>query len=154
MHLKKRREKRIDNEHDQRTMNNNMKEKERIRLESEIFGFLNRDNYRRNTFHFSWQEDTESVSCSVLSCNPITGQVFLLHSESGDSHQKALEKILESLRESSSEEYSWKVVWVDKLSKAHVSYFRGRNEEEVRSKFYYDDTDNNAILSVERMPLS
>jgi len=127
----------------------------KIELESQIIATLNQDNGKSNTFHFIWYNDSESVNLEIVSCNPQNLQIFLLLSQSGSSFLNCLEMALEKIKDKNSTEYSWTVTWIDENDKEQVSYFRGKNEQEVRNKFYYTDSYVNlAIGNIQKMPIS
>ena len=125
-----------------------------IDLENEIIKTLNKDNTNNNTFHFKFLEDTESVRLNIISCNSNTKHIFLLIENSGDSIIDCLDKALSDIKKEKAQEYSWIVKWIDDVNNEHISYFIGKNETEVRNKFYYSDDGNIAIVDIKKMPLS
>lgn len=125
-----------------------------IELENEIIKTLNKDNTNNNTFHFKFSEDTESVRLNIISCNPNTKQIFLLIENSGDSIIDCLDKALDDIKKEKAQEYSWVVKWIDDVNNENISYFIGKNETEVRNKFYYSDDRNISIFDIKKMPLS
>jgi hypothetical protein len=140
-----------------------MKNKQ-IELESKIISLLNKDNTKKNTFHFFWKTDIEIVGrtpadivdLEIFSCNPITNQIFLLTKTESNSKIDCLKSVIDSLKDS--DEYSWKVQWSDGDTEQvtrviSVSYFRGKTKQEVIEKFNYVKSDNK-IINIEKMPIS
>jgi hypothetical protein len=124
-----------------------------IEIESKIIYTLNRDNAKSNTFHFVWYQDSQKFNLEIVSCNPQNLQIFLLLSQSGYSLLNCLELALERIVLEKSTEYSWTVTWIDEDNKEHISYFLGKNEYEVRNKFYYTGL-NTSIINIKKMPIS
>jgi len=126
---------------------------EKIKFECKIMSALNSNNGKGNTFHFIWDEDTESVQLEIVSCHPKTHQIFLLLLQTGDSYEECLKLALEKVTADNLPDYSWIITWIDSDNKKHISYFSGKNVSEIENKFYYGNIDAR-ILSIERQPLS
>lgn len=97
----------------------------------------------------------------VITYNFQHGQAFLMGEFDSDpkenSRVPALEQCLKYLRNQHPEEFIFTVKWKD-VGKGsnHVSYFRGKNEEEVKKKFFLTVThlQTVAIESIVQSPMS
>lgn len=137
------------------------KKDRRFELEGEIVTLIFDDN--RNTVHFDYHVDIDDVDNSVqldlYTRNSKNNAIFLLHQTRGTSSVRALENMLDYLRQSHKDEEknSYTVKWVDRndpTKKEHVSYFYEFDENSVRNKFFYNRSEQDFLISIEMNPIS
>jgi hypothetical protein len=120
-----------------------------IRFENEITQFLEKDNHRRCTVHF--RDDGNKLS--VLTFNPVTKHTFCFFSTEGDHKMKRLSDALEYAKTQLAEEFSWTVKWKNLAREEQISYFYGKDEDEVRLKFNTPEKYTN-IVSITKNPIA
>ena len=137
------------------------KKDRRFELEGEIVTLIFDDN--RNTVHFDYHVDIDDVDNSVrldlYTRNANNSAIFLLHQTRATSSVRALENMLEYLRQSHKDEQknSYTVKWVDRNDPSkseHVSYFYEIDEERVKSKFFFNRSESDFLISIELNPIS
>ena len=137
------------------------KKDRRFELEGEIVTLIFDDN--RSTVHFDYHVDIDDVDNSVqldlYTRNAKNNAIFLLHQTRGTSSVRALENMLDHLRQShmDEEKNSYTVKWVDRNDpdkEEHVSYFYEFDEKGVRQKFFYNRAENDFLISIEMNPIS
>lgn len=129
-----------------------------VKIESEILEILMRKNFKTNTFHFIWNSFLGAGNqLDVVSCNVKTGQIFLLkRSKFHKTKLECLVEILNAIKFEGREDLNWTVFWNDIDGKEHLSYFTGKDENEVREKINYSGSDSKIkdILEIKLMPIS
>ena len=134
--------------------------KERIRLESQIQKTVHQDN--GVTTHFDYKINMNSkkntIELNVLTFNPMHDDYMLLRKKKGSSAIVCLEDVLHYLQSKITEkaEYSYTVTW-NKISDSrekHLSYFRGRSEEEVLRKFLHEKDAESYEFSIKQNPIT
>ncbi|MFT4524565.1 MAG: hypothetical protein ACI9FU_001208 [Granulosicoccus sp.] len=137
------------------------KKDRRFDLEGLIITLIFDDN--RNTVHFDYHVDIDDVDNSVqldlYTRNANNNAIFLLHQTRGTSSVRALENMLEYLRQSHKDEEknSYTVKWVnrnDADKEEHVSYFYEFDEASVRSKFFFNRNEQDYLVSIEMNPIA
>ena len=137
------------------------KKDRRFELEGQIITLIFDDN--RSTVHFDYHVDIDDVDNSVqldlYTRNANNNAIFLLHQSRGTSSVRALEIMLEYLRQIRKDEQknSFTVKWVhrnDANKEEHVSYFYENDEAAVRSKFFYNRKEQDFLISIEMNPIA
>lgn len=125
--------------------------KTRFKLESEIIQAFRQDNIRGNTIHFEWDRIPVTPSnyiLYVITRNVTNGQLFLLKRIEADTHFNCLTNMLEYLHNDAITESIWEVKWIDADNLNWTSHFIGKDEFEVRDKFYFDTENNIELVSI------
>ena len=122
-------------------------------LESKIIQAFRQDNVRGNTIHFSWDRVSETPAdyiLKVITRNVTNGQLFLLKMVKADTHNQCLLNMLDYIENDMSKEDTWEVEWICK-DQEWTSHFVGKNEQEIKEKFYFDTTHFAAIISIKKL---
>ena len=122
-----------------------------ILLESKIIQIIRKDNVKGNTVHFLWDRQPETPAdyiLEVVTHNVDSGKNFLLKSVNASTHTECLKSMLQYLEEDSKQDQTWNVFWRDEKGTKHLSYFNGKDEEEVRQKFFYEDDGRSEIEEI------
>lgn len=127
---------------------------EEIRIECEILQRLYKNNTRGNTVHFSTEESSDGCLLQILTRNIYNNEIFVLKEISGTNRIVCLKKILQYVEETYKEDNNYTVYWTDSKGKNNISYFRGRSEDEIISKFHFDKYSIAKIDKIKLNPIS
>ena len=125
-----------------------------FKLQSEIIQAFRQDNVRGNTIHFFWDRIPITPSnyiLYVITRNIYNGQIFLLKKIEADTHHNCLTNMLEYLRNDAITESIWEVKWIDDTDLNWTSHFIGKDEIEVRDKFYFDTENEIKIVNIKQL---
>ena len=134
----------------------NKTEELKINYESKIIQVVSLDNSRGNTIHFLWNttKHLEYTVLEIITHNPRNSQNFLLKRMNGISQEDCLVKMFAYLKKEYKEEHNWTVFWIDEDGNEHQSYFVGTDEDEVKTKFFYDENTTAKIERIKKSPIA
>lgn len=131
-----------------------------IKAEKRITEYMYNDN---NTYvHFEYNDiinpETNEDQChlSVLTCNEKHDRVFLFKEFVADNKVDAIEGALYYLRKEMGKEMLYNVLWYvnnDPKKEVKISYFRGVDTSDVRSKFYCNEENISDLKIIQIAPL-
>jgi hypothetical protein len=128
-----------------------------IQYESKIIDVVRKDNHRNNTIHFVWDRtpfEPNDFVLQVVTRNVQNGQLFLLKQVEAPTHTECLKQMLDYVKGTFKEDSNWTVFWVDVEGHPHMSYFRGKDQDEVRAKFDYDKNGEVEIVDIRLNPIA
>jgi hypothetical protein len=99
--------------------------------------------------HFIYDNNTVTIA----TYNYNHEQAFLLGNFTGSTRMEALNNALNYLNDTIRSENNYTVIWTDSTGSRHTSYFRGVDEEEVKSKLYCS-SNNIENIQIEQIILS
>jgi hypothetical protein len=107
-----------------------------------------------NTIHFDWDRAPfgGNYVLKVITHNIKTNQNFLYKQVDADTEMGCWELMLLYVEKSSKMDSNFTVSWKTADGKEHLSYFRAKDEDEVRNKFYHDN--DGEILGIKLNPIS
>ena len=130
----------------------------KLRMESAIIHTINTDNVARNTVHFEYHENILGhTDLYVVTVNRITDNVFLLTHVTGEDDLDCLSKALSYVSDMYAPDHNYIVKWTDGMGEdmgIHTSYFRAKDEEEVKEKFEFDILSDRQIVSIEQTSIA
>ena len=127
--------------------------KSKIKLESEIIQQFRANNEVGNTIHFDWDRMSETPAdfiLTVITKNFINGQLFLLKKVQAPTQHQCLLDMLTYIQNDFIED-EWEVKWTCNDDTEQTSHFKGKDEEEIRSKFYFDEEYILSIISINKL---
>lgn len=126
-----------------------------INYQTAIIQALRKDNVNRNTIHFVWDRASfgGNYILKVITHNIKTEQNFLYKQVDADSESGCWELMMEYVTETHKDDNNYTVEWtLPDSDEVQVSYFRGKNEDEVTTKFYHDN--DGTIKNIKLNPIS
>jgi len=87
----------------------------------------------------------------VITRNVTNGQLFLLKKIEADTKHKCLKDMLHYLENDMADDNKWDVKWTCGDNIDWVSHFVGEDEEEIRDKFYFGNTDDIILISIDKL---
>ena len=124
-----------------------------IRFQTEIIQTMRKDNVNKNTIHFI--SDRASFGGNyilrVVTHNIKTQQNFLYKQVDAESEHECWAAMVHYVKKDEKYDDTWTIRWkLPKIDEINVSFFKGRTESEVRSKFHHDNYGD--IVGVIRQP--
>jgi hypothetical protein len=134
--------------------------REKIKLESQIQKILWSDN--EVTSHFDYRVHMNSknntIELNLLTYNSVHEEYMLLHRILGKSSIDCLEKMIDYLKNVTPRQtyYSYTITWnkIGEKGEPHVSYFRGKTENDVKNKFLHERKESDYDFTIKMNPLT
>lgn len=108
-----------------------------VDLESKIALEIRKDNGSTVSFNYDYVPFSPITTVKAFTVNPVTRELFLLHSVTSQTQQDALESILTYVKTHKDEMNSFTVKWSRKTDGiSYTSFFYCKDVMELVSKFY------------------
>jgi hypothetical protein len=127
-----------------------------LMLENDISIHIRESSSCFTHFEYEHTEVNEEVkwSLKVITFNRMHWKAFILKEFSSDNRISLLKDVLSYVKETMRTENNYTVHWTDMAKGvSHLSYFRGMDMNDVKSKFYCS-TDNIMNIRIDKITLS
>jgi len=131
-----------------------------IKLECMISDYLAQTNHCYTHFDFTMDSSTDEYftqKLKIITYNRIHQKSFLLKELVGENHLELLQTAFNYIKETIKEENKYIVDWTDiETGEKHISYFRGVDISEIKSKLYYsvENITHIRIDMITKFPIS